>query len=188
MSLLLALSVGCASGPYGAPEGAQLTYLDYEQGPIFDVSYNDPDDGIGLLLREQVMVTNDVAEAGSTREMPLNNILVEITSGWSAAYLIPSTAVMIVDDYEAACDGDESDECNAWFDIEEGRYVEFAGEYNDLGGYRPTYLAGGTNGRGLLEFYVFIDSIPVDDDGEVIPIPLFATIGVDSASWSYDFE
>ncbi|MDP2306861.1 MAG: hypothetical protein Q8P18_12630 [Pseudomonadota bacterium] len=189
MSLLLALFVGCASGPYGAPDGAELTYMnDSDLGAIFDVSYNDPDDGIGLLMREQLMVTNEVLEGGGSRTMPLNNILVEVTSGWSAAYVIPSSVVVTVDDYETACDGDESDECNAWFDIGEERYVEFAGEYNDLGGLRPTYMSAGTDGRGLLDFYVFIDSIPLDDDGEVIPIPLFASIGVDTASWSYDFQ
>lgn len=192
MSLLLALAVGCASGPYGAPNGAEITYVDGEadNGPIFDVGYNDPDDGIGLLLRAQVLVTNTVLEGGQgdTREMPLNNVLVDITSGWSAAYVIPSTAVNTVDDYELSCEEDDSAECSAWFDIGEERYVEFSGGYTDLGGLRPTYMSAGTDGRGLLDFYVFIDSIPYDDDGEVIPIPLFASIGVDSVSWSYDFE
>ncbi|MES2642551.1 MAG: hypothetical protein V4850_23910 [Myxococcota bacterium] len=194
MSLLLALSIGCASGPYGAPSDAIVTYKGGvgSLGAIFDVSYNDPDDGIGLLVREQVMVSRIVSDGGDgggeTRELPLNNILVDITSGWSAAYVIPATAVTIVDEYEAGCDDDASEECNAWFDIGEERYVEFAGEYNDLGGFRPTYMEGGTDGRGILEFYVFIDSIPSDDEGEIIPISLYASIGVAADSWSYDFQ
>lgn len=188
MPFLLALSVGCASGPYDAPVGAELTYMNgSEQGFVFDVNYNDPEDNIGLLIREQVMVTNQVAEvsSGATRELPLNNILVELTSGWSAAYIIPTTAVVMGHE-DASCVG-ESD-CNEWFDMGDGRYIEFTGEYGDLATMRPTYMSGGTNGRGLLEFYVFIDSIPYDDDGEVIPIPLYASIGVDTASWSYNFE
>jgi len=188
MSLLLALSLGCASGPYGAPLGAEIAYLtgSDETGPIFDLAYNDPDDGVGLLLREQVMVT--LEDSDQQRDVPLNNVLVELTSGWAAAYLIPSTAVTTVTEYEEACDGDASEECASWFDIGEDRYVEFGGEYTDLGGLRPTYYRGGTNNRGILEFYVFLDSIPVDDEGEVFPIPIFASIGVDSTSWTYDFQ
>ncbi|MDP2312505.1 MAG: hypothetical protein Q8P41_06330 [Pseudomonadota bacterium] len=186
MPLLLALSVGCAVGPYGAPSGAEVSYPGDAQGLIFDITYNDPDDGIGLLIKEFVTVTMD--DASQDRVVPLNNIQVEITSGWPAAYVIPSTAVQLVDEYEAACEGDGSAECDAWFDIGEEHYYEFAGEYQDLGGLRPTYMSGGTDNRGTLEFYVFVDSIPYDDDGEVIPIPMYASIVVDTVSWSYDFE
>lgn len=188
MSLLLALSVGCAMGPYGAPFGAQVNRPDDTQGMIFDVGYNDPDDGIGLLVKEYVMVTNEVAQAGDLVEVPLNNILVEITSGYSATYILPASAVSYVDDYETSCEGDRSEECDAWFDIGEERYIEFSGDYKDLGGFRPTYGSGGTDNRGVFEFYVFIDSVPVDDEGEVFPIPLFASIGVDTVTWSYDFQ
>ncbi len=188
MSLLLALSVGCAMGPYGAPAGAELKRSDNEQGMIFDVTYNDPDDGIGLLVKESVMVTQDQLQSGDLVEMPLNNILVEITSGYSAAYILPASAVSYVEDFEAACEGDGSEECDAWFDIGQERYVEFSGDYKDLGGLRPTYGYGGTDNRGMFEFYVFIDSVPSDDEGEAVPIPLFASIGVDQVTWSYDFE
>jgi hypothetical protein len=188
MSILLALTLGCAMGPYGAPVGAEIVYLtgSDETGPIFDLAYNDPDDGVGLLLREQVMVTIEDTEQGRT--MPLNNILVELTSGWSEAYIIPATAVTTVTEYEEACETDGSEECAAWFDIGEDRYVEFGGDYTDLGGLRPTYYRGGTDNRGILDFYVFIDSIPVDDEGEVFPIPIFASIGVAADSWTYDFQ
>jgi hypothetical protein len=49
-------------------------------------------------------------------------------------------------------------------------------------------MAGGTDNRGILDFYVFIDAIPVDSEGEVIPIPVYADIGVDIENWTYDFE
>ncbi len=190
MSLLLSLALGCAEGPYGAPIGSEVYHPspyteDALDGFVFDGAYNDPDDGLGLLVREQVLVMTpgtDWVEA-----LPGNDILVEITSGWSAAYIIPATAVKLVDSYAAGCEGDASDECRAWFDIGTDTYYEFSGDYEDLGGFRPTYMSGGTDNRGILDFYVFIDSVPVDDEGEVISIPIYADIGVDITSWSYDF-
>lgn len=177
--LMLPLILGCNEGPYGAPMGAQVVVG--SSGYIFDAAYSDPDDGVGLLMREQVMV---IDEAG----VPMPSILVEITSGYSAAYLIPAGAVKTVDDFELACESNASDECKVWFDLESETYVEFSGDYLDLGGFRPTYMAGGTNNRGILDFYVFIDTIPMDSEGEVIPIPVFADIGVDFETWTYDFE
>ena len=67
-------------------------------------------------------------------------------------------------------------------------YVEFAGDYEDLGGLKPNYMSGSTDNRGVLDFYTFVDSIPVDDEGEVLAVPFYASIGVYVASWQYDFE
>lgn len=185
MFLLLALATGCDGGPYGAPYGAYLE-VPGDQGLIFDMAYSDPSDGIGLLALEQVRVVID-SEANDRTE-PLNDIVVEITSGWADTYVVPAGAVTMVDSFAEACEGDASPECGYWYDSDSEQFVEFAGEYEDLGGLRPTYMSGVTNERGVLEFYVFFDSIPVDEDGEVIPIPLYASIGVDTEPWSYDFE
>lgn len=189
ITVLLSLAIGCDGGPYGAPEGSTLVVsaegVDY--GYVFDAAYNDPDDGIGLLIREYALVTVPGTEHYPD-SVPGNDILVEITSGWSAAYVLPESAVQMVTEYEDACEGDRSEECLAWFDVGTDRYVEFSGEYTDLGGMRPTYYRGATDNRGMLDFYVFIDSVPVDDEGEIIPIPFFADIGVDITSWAYDFE
>jgi hypothetical protein len=176
---MLPLVIGCSGAPYGAPMGAQLVVE--STGAIFDAAFNDPDDGVGLLLREQVMVV----DSGG---VPMPSILVEITSGWSAAYIIPSGAVKTVDEFETECESNAAEECELWFDLETETYVEFSGDYVDLGGFRPTYMAGGTDNRGILDFYVFIDAIPVDSEGEVIPIPVYADIGVDIENWTYDFE
>jgi hypothetical protein len=120
--------------------------------------------------------------------LPGNNILVEITSGYSGAYVLPESAVNTVDDYATECEGDLSEDCAKWFyDVGSQTYVEFAGDYADLGGFRPTYLAGETDGRGILDFYVFIDGVPLDEEGGAIDISYFASIGVDITSWSYSF-
>jgi hypothetical protein len=179
-SLLLALAVGCAPGPLGAPEGSTIS-VPADQGLIFDVAYSTPDDAVGLLVREHADVFGPDGRA-------LNGVLVEITSGWNGTYVIPSKAVQLVDEFEAGCDGDKSEECQAWFDTGTERYVEFSDEFQDLDGFRPTYMSTESDNRGMVDFYVFVDSIPSDDDGEVIPIPMYASIGVDTASWSYDFQ
>jgi hypothetical protein len=190
MSLFVLFAIGCAAGPYGAPAGStiQVSAANFDtEGYVFDGAYNDPDDGIGLLIREFAIVTLPATE-NYPYETPGNDIRVEITSGWSAAYVLPATAIETVTTYSDGCEGDRSEECAAWFDIGTESYVEFSGEYKDLGGLRPTYMSGGTDNRGILDFYVFIDSVPVDDEGEVITIPLYASIGVDIVSWSYDFQ
>jgi PKD repeat protein len=181
--ILAALALGCAAGPYGAPDGSTIVLRSdlADNGYIFDLSYNDPDDGIGLLVKESLVVY-------SPEDLPMNDILVEVTSGWSAAYVIPVTAVKTVDQYQSECEGDASEECRAWFDIGTDSYVEFAGDYEDLGGLKPNYMSGSTDNRGVLDFYTFVDSIPVDDEGEVLAVPFYASIGVYVASWQYDFE
>lgn len=199
MSLLLTLAIGCASGPYGAPEGSTITVSAADfgdiEGYVFDVAYAQAGDGLGLLIKEWAYVETPVPEGNAGSRLGLDqpavggsDILVEITSGYSGAYVIPATAVSVVDTYAEGCEGDASEECGDWFDIGTDRYVEFSGDYQDLGGLRPTYMSGATDNRGVLDFYVFIDSVPIDDEGEAIPIPLYASIGVDIVSWSYDFE
>lgn len=185
-TLLLSLAIGCAAGPYGAPEGSTIELVSEGQGFVYDMAYADPDDGVGLLIRESVLVMVPGSE-NYPDMIPGNDILVEITSGYSGAYVIPESAVLTVDGYEEGCEGDASEECRAWFDVATERYVEFSGEYEDIGGFRPTYMSAGTDNRGILDFYVFVDSVA--SDGEtVIGIPLFADIGVDMASWQYDFQ
>ena len=58
LTLLLSTAIGCAAGPYGAPEGSTITLGSSggATGWIFDGAYNDPDDGIGLLIREYAML------------------------------------------------------------------------------------------------------------------------------------
>lgn len=183
MSLLL-FAIGCASGPYGAPEGSTIEVF-ANQNLVFDLAYAEAGDGLGLLLKEMAIVTTPSSTEGVAAGG--NEILVEVVSGWSGAYVIPESAVSTVDGYAEGCEGDASEECADWFDIGTDQYVEFSGDYQDLGGFRPTYMSGVTDNRGILDFYVFIDSLPVDDEGAVIDIPLYASIGVATDSWSYTF-
>lgn len=187
MSFLLVLTlIGCGGGPYAAPYGSMVT----GPGDIslnYDAGYAVPGDGYGALLRGQAYVQD------SATQLPLNDIKVEITSGWTGAYLLPEAAVLVVDDYEQECESsgavsDENDPCHAWFDADGEQYIEFGGDYAELGDFRPTYLSAGTDNRGLLDFYVFVDSAPLDSEGLAVDIPVFIDIGVNSASFNITFN
>ena len=186
MSFLLVLTlIGCGGGPYAAPFGSIVTGPASDIGLVYDAGYAVPGDGYGALLRAQALVQDSSL-------MPLNDIKVEVTSGWTGAYLLPEAAILVVDDYEQECDesgatSDETDPCHAWFDAEGEQYIEFGGDYTELGDFRPTYLSAPTNNRGFLYFYVFVDSAPLDSDGLAVDIPVFIDIGVNSTSFNINF-
>lgn len=190
MLILTLALLGCNAGPYAAPYGSTLIMPNDETFSL-DVGYSQPDDGIGGLIQTSVGVLIPSTDFPSSESSaPGNNIRVEVTSGWSGAYLIPEEAVRIIDDYEVDCEGrtdDETDPCHAWYDNESEQYVEFGGDYTDLDGFKPTYLMGATNNRGYLDFYVFVDSVPLDNDGNAVSIPIFASIEVEIDSFNITF-
>lgn len=174
--LLLALT-GCSPGPLiapfessvGVPEDVEFSY---------DQGYVNPGDGVGGLFFGRANVTGPDG-------LPLNGVKVEVMSGWTGAYLIPEGAVTIIDDYEEACVGTGADDpCHAYFDVEGQTYVEFAGDFEDIGDFRPTYMSGATDEHGNLPIYVFVDSIPITSDGEGAPIPIYVDILVDFAFYT----
>ena len=176
----LLLTIGCAPGPIGAEAGSTITINEtFEDGIYMEAEYAVPGDGIGLLLLQEAVVVDPEGLAA-------NGIQVEVISGFSGAYVVAEGAVKLITDYEANCDLSEED-CAAWFDVQNEQYVEFSGEYETVGDFRPGYMSGVTNARGVMPFYVFIDSQPLDADFEPLPISVYASIGVATASLSYEF-
>lgn len=178
---LAALLTGCAPGPIAAPYGSSLQMpTDIEFG--MDAAYEAAGDLTGGLFYAYIGVLGPDG-------LPLNGIQVEVTSGWTGAYLIAEKAVRVVDDYETDCqqgmdDGslDPADPCYAWFDTEGEEFVEFSGDYTELGGFGPTYMSAPSDNRGLLPIYVFVDSVAYSD-GAALNIPIFASIGVETQSF-----
>jgi hypothetical protein len=175
---VLALT-GCAPGPIAAPYGSSLV-MPSDVDFSFDQAYSEAGDLTGGLFYTYIGVMGP-------DDMPLNGIQVEITSGWTGAYLISERAVRVVDEYETECTEnppeDPEDPCHAWFDVEDQKFVEFAGDYSELGGFGPTYMSAVTNNRGLLPVYVFVDSVPVDSEGSAVAVPIFASIGIETQSF-----
>lgn len=182
------LLVGCAPGPIAAPYGSSLVMPDdIEFG--FDNAYSAAGDLTGGLFYTYIGVLGPDDGTAFGGE-PLNGIQVEITSGWTGAYLIAEKAVRVVSDYEDVCrsgieDGslEPDDPCYAWFDTEGQEFVEFAGDYSELGGFGPTYMSAPTDNRGILPLYVFVDSVSTDSTGEAVNIPIFASIGTETQSF-----
>lgn len=186
---LLALLTGCAPGPLAAPLGSTIEVVEGGEAMtwILDAAYATPGDGVGLLIPQQAMVWVPTA-AGDT--VPGNNIRVEALTGWSGAYLLSASSVRTVNDLEVECEGIEDPTareeagCDTWFyDQETERYYEFSGTYEDVADFRPTYMAGVTDNRGIFDYYVFVDSVPVDEDGEALPIGIWLSIGVSSYAY-----
>jgi hypothetical protein len=162
------------------------------------IDYNGIDDGIGALILLDFMVYD------ANEGFPLENIRVELLSGYAGMYLIPKTAVKIVpyptldeDEKAALCDTDGNgyidddapDSCSWNWDTSGDVYFELASDYANA--YHPNYLIGATDNRGLFRTYVYVDSLPTksvggdDDDGggegSFLPVSVYANIGVDSS-------
>lgn len=179
---LLTLATACAPGPLAAPSGYTVEVPSEVQGFILDAAYISPGDGVGLLVLENALVLDEEG-------IPANGIRVEVVSGWSGAYVISESAVKIVSDLQEECDADPTVEgCEVWYDANGDQHVEFSGEYLNVDDFRPTYLAGVSDNNGQMPFYVFIDSVPIDENGEPLAIPMYASIGVSVATFDYEFN
>lgn len=181
MTLLLAPLLACsAPGPIGAEYGSQIivpTDVDY----VLDDGLATPDDQAGMLSYGYVTVLNPEGD-------PAPGIRVELISGWTGAYLIPAGAVRIVNDLDEACDGGSSpsEACQAWYDSAGDRYFEWSGEFEDVDSIRPNYVQAVTDNRGLVPFYVFVNSAPLGDEGDPQSFSVFASIGVDTDSFTFN--
>lgn len=172
-SLLVIALAGCAPALIDAPYGSTLVVpadVDFSM----DAGLAQPGDGFGHLFIADFYVTNEDLNGNDNA---LNGIKVEVMSGWTGTYVVPEEAVTIVTSYEEACAGAAVDDsCHVYFDDESEFWVEFAGDYEDIGDFRPTYFAGATDNNGRLRTYVFVDSVPLDGTGSPSAIPMYATI------------
>jgi len=165
--LALALSTGCIPDTgVPAPYTADISMTE-EISLSWDSTFNERGDGTGALFILDILVFD--AESGT----PLDNIQVEVTSGWSGVYLIPKTAVKTVsypgEPDPSACDadGDEiidddaPDSCSWYWDTTGQQYFQLAGDFADA--YRPNYLIGATDNRGIMRTYLYVDDVPETD-------------------------
>ncbi len=181
---LLSLMFACTTGPFEAPPDASLQ--------LWTSSYTftwNPDfyfeDGLGYVYGEQVLV---VGEDRYGRQTGLPNIEVAIQSHWQGVYLLPEGAVKTVSDFEELCadPGSISDEetaqlCEEFYAGEDNsQFYEVSGEYlladGEDASFRPNFMTGVTDNRGVVPFYLFFDSFPGADSDFSIGF----NIGVDS--------
>ncbi len=174
----LFLAAGCADGPYSAPAWASIVVPDAITLGSSD-AYLEQDNTGSLIIADVAVVDEETGE-------PMNGIEVEVLTSWSGVYLLPEAAIKMVD-YPAAPDGvsswedvsnlcdtdqdgyidaDAEDWCSWYWDLETGSFYQFGSDYADAEDYRPTYLISGTDNRGLLRFYVYVDSLPYEAGGE----------------------
>lgn len=178
---LALLAFGCGGGPFQAPFSARLDMPeDIQVGWSEEV--NDLNDGYGSVFIVDVLVYDTDTETGEIH--PVENVEVEVTSGWGGLYLLPAEAVNVVDppelpedvtspsDVKEYCedeDGnfDNTEEwCSWYYDTITGQYYEFGTGYADAGGYSPNYAQLATDGRGLARVFLYLDSLPSESGGE----------------------
>jgi hypothetical protein len=184
--LALHALLACSSAPVGAPYGAELVVPDSPTYSL-EAAYATAGDGAGQLYYGTVMVLAPPSYNNGTA-LPIQGIRVDLLSGWTGAYLVPEGVVKVVNDLDEACEGGASEDeaCEAWYDTDGERYFELSGEYEDVDDIRPNFMQSVTNNRGMLNFYVFVDSSPTDDEGASMPFSVYVDIGVDSDSITFE--
>jgi hypothetical protein len=193
--LLPFVLIACSDGPWPAPSSAVIG--DLEDFEIVAGTAHQSQDGVGTLVFGDVLVYDE------STEMPLNNIEVEFLTNWSGVYVLPETAIKLVqypqppedviagtasvDDYcdineDGAIDSDAPDWCSWWWDTESSSFYEFGGDYAmSSENFQPTYMISSTDSRGVCRFYLYIDSLPQDSDGgSFYGASVWVSIGVDA--------
>lgn len=205
LGILAILMISCADGYYQAPYYASLSMCD-DITLGASTAFIDQD-GTGMIVLADVMVVDSI------NEVPMDNIQVEVITGWPGVYVVPETAVKLVDypspgegvssvdevteacdaDGDGRIDADAGEWCSWWW--ESGvYYYQFGSDYADTSSkYRPTYLIDGTDEHGILRFYLFIDSMPYSSsDTEVTSsssvdwsdVPIWVSIGVEANTFN----
>ncbi len=200
-ALALVAATGCISETgHPAPAYALLS----TPGDItisWSSEFNAIDDGIGGLFLLDFLVYD------GNSGIPMENIRMELLSGYGGAYLIPKTAVKIVpyptiaeEEKDSLCDADGDsyidddapDSCSWNWDTSGDVYFQLADDYANA--YHPNYLIGATDNRGIFRTYVYVDSLPVSSSGgeedegsgdiSYESIQIMASIGIDTADVS----
>jgi hypothetical protein len=194
LSLSLPLATtGCISGAIPAPVGSELRV----PGSVsISISPNVSGDGFGAVIPLDVHVSKDGE--------PLERIEVELKSGYpTGIYLLPAEAVKVVDypntpsDVESQQDvydmcvdengnfSNEDEWCAWYWDTETAQYYQFGYDY--AGGdeeFAPTYMIGQTDGHGNLRFFLYVDSLPIDESGAQVGTTIDATIATGTESFA----
>jgi hypothetical protein len=189
------LSAACGGGPYPAPAGTALSEI--EAFTIVPTTAHTTQDGFGTLLFGDVIAYNE-----STNE-PLDGVQIEVMSNWSGMYVMPQSAIKLVDapaapeevqngttapselcdtDADGLIDYDAEEWCSWWWDTETEQFYQFGGDYAMTpSNYQPTYMTTGTDNRGLCRFYLYVDSLPYNEGANAYSgVTFWVSIGVDA--------
>jgi hypothetical protein len=178
--LVLCASVAsCASGPWQAPPGTLIGEQEDIKVAWFACQI-DPITGDALNPNcdlEQpsppVIFPLTIFLYDEETDLPVNNVWVEITSGFHDIYLLPQEVIeaVIYPDTENWQDVAGSDEI----------WAQFSGSFE--GDYRPTYLQTFTDNNGLARLWVWVQTMPVDlQAGQAKEAGILIDIGVDKVS------
>jgi hypothetical protein len=203
LAALTMLLMGCNAGYYPAPAGSQLVVDDGILVVGSEAFYTD--NGTGALALCTALVTD-------ANGVPLSNIEIEVATNYAGNLLLPESAVKLVDfptpdpsvekdpdaaratcdvDSDGYIDDDAPEWCSWWWDTETAQFYEFGVDYAATEeDYRPTYMQSGTDSRGILRYYLYIDSMPltISKGGDVTwsSTSVWTSIGVASATFSVD--
>ncbi len=150
--------------PVDAPYGAVLAEMD-------DVELTWDSSAAGA-ADYWFLVRADFLVYDSETNDPLNNVNIEILSGYPGIYILPTGVINV----ETCPEGDQqwqqycADEGQTWADL--------TGSFNDA--LKPLYYKGYTNANGVESVWLWIEDMPEDENGDAGDTQVWATIGVDS--------
>lgn len=171
-------TTGCNAGPWDAPPGSVISDVEdvkvawfgcvlnpetgEAQSPNCDINQPSPP----VIFPYRVAITNE------DTELPVNNVWVRASSGFADIYILPQEVI------EALALPDTEN----WNEIAESGEVwaQFSGDFE--GDYRPTFLETWTDNNGQIDFWVWVQKLPVDpQSGQAKESGIMLDIGVDSA-------
>ncbi len=164
LSLILAAACGA---PVSAPIDAKLDAME-----DLNITWGDGDwegdETKWALLRADFVVTSE------EDDIPYNNVIIEIVSGYSGVYLLPTGVINVENCPEGEAQWGQycSDPNQTW--------GELTGNFNS--NLQPTFYRGYTNGRGVETIWIWVEDMPIVDDAAT-NVEIWATIGVDSTSF-----
>jgi hypothetical protein len=163
-------SLGCGRGPFDAPPGALISEID-----DIKVSWSgcdiDPQTGEQVNpnceTSPPVLIKLTLQVANETTRQPYNNVWISFMSTWHEIFTLPPEVIEAV---ELPAEGN-------WGDVE-GTVAEIAGYQADEE-YRPTYYETATDKWGRGEVWIWVETMPTDDAGEVKDGGIIVDIGSD---------
>lgn len=166
----LALTTACMA-PVNAPMGAQLMEIE-NVNVAWDASYaGDPN--IWALVRVDFNVWNE------EDEIPYNNVVIEVFSGFEHVYVLPTGVINVANcpQGEGQWDTYCSDPNQTW--------GELTGDFNSA--LTPTFYRGYTDSRGVESVWLWVEDMPIAGETETVgPVTITASIGVDSTSFTIE--
>jgi len=168
---IAAFSLGCDTGPWDAPPGSEIQDVEDIRVPWFGC-LQDPTTGENQSpscvdsAPVQIPITVQVLSGASG--VPLNNIRIAFSSGYSEVLLLPQ---QVIEALEVPPGG-------SWESVVSNGeiWAEFTGSWE--GDYRPTYYETWTDNHGLARFWIWVERMPKDATGTAKDSFVLADIGV----------